>query len=183
MIELREPDLVQLTFTAALAHSADDIWVEVLWFDGRMTVIGSGGDLNACQFRRLVAERDRMQASMNRIAAIRIGGSVSARNGGVVIRRVGDGMEFWFASTLCPFRLETVLTEADLPLGNEQIDALLRPDELLGVTWVAMQPPRPTMEALALRVADQAHVLCAVEELISGDSRFRHDPTADRFGP
>jgi hypothetical protein len=81
-------------------------------------------------------------------------------------RRGEQGLECLFATTLCPYAVQRVLAECDVPIPSDRIDVSVRCDAAPGVSVGVVRVPESDLAYLE-DVAVRAQAACLVEELVS----------------
>ena len=163
-------ELEQVRLAAALLHTVPDAALSLAYADGTVLSVsfGPGADLDPCSLRSLVGAaialpRDRWT---DQVVSITFAGSLSSVGGGVYRRRGELGLECLFATTLCPYAVQRVLAECDVPIPSDRIEVSVRCDAALGVSVGVVRLPESDLAYLE-DVAVRAQAACLVEELVS----------------
>jgi hypothetical protein len=163
-------ELDQVRLAAALAHTVSDAVLALTYVDGTVLSVsfGLGADLDPCSLRSLVGSAiespdDRWT---DQVVSIGFAGSLSPVGGGVYRRRGEQGRECLFATTLCPYAVQRVLAQCEVPIPSDRIDVSVRCDAVLGVSVGVVRVPESDLAYLE-DVAVRAQAACLVEELVT----------------
>jgi hypothetical protein len=166
-------ELEQVRLAAALAHTVSDAALSLTYADGTVLSVsfGPGSDLDPCSLRSLVGAAIESPADRwtDQVVSIGFAGSLSPVGGGVYRRRGEQGRECLFATTLCPYAVQRVLAECEVPIPSDRIEVSVRCDAALGVSVGVVRVPESDLAYLE-DVAVRAQAACLVEELVSTGS-------------
>ena len=163
-------ELEQVRLAAALAHTVSDAALSLTYVDGTVLSVsfGPGADLDPCSLRSLVGSAIESPGDRwtDQVVSIGFAGSLSPVGGGVYRRRGEQGRECLFATTLCPYAVQRVLAECEVPIPSDRIEVSVRCDAALGVSVGVVRVPESDLAYLE-DVAVRAQAACLVEELVS----------------